>query len=194
MNILEHEIEDIVWQAISNKQYDTLKERGLHVFDKLTYFRQLGLSTYGRCDVLGVMVKPMEPGDKRRTFYIHVLEFKKDKVGVNTYLQALRYAKGVQEKIEYLYNTVFDFKIRIYLIGKEVEESPLTLSCDLLDHLFIYTYNIDLFKGITFSLHHGDYLGDAEFDYTDKEFRQILCYNLMKQYGREPNRKEELPF
>jgi hypothetical protein len=187
MNILEQEIENVVWSAIQANKHEILNERGLPIFNEFSYITQMELSTYGRADIVGLKVWPIKPGEQNRTISVHIFELKKDAIGVNTFLQALRYAKGVTEMITYAFNTIFIFNVHIMLVGKTIEESAFTMASDLLYKIHLFKYRIDLEKGLRFERCPGDSFCDDDFAERDHgELKKVLIHNLMKQYGRTP--------
>jgi hypothetical protein len=150
MNILEKEIEDLICGA-SNA---TLRDRGLPI--KGYKIRQVGLGNYGIADLVTVNLTKRVYKHPDGTYYadrtadICVYELKKDTINCDVLLQALRYAKGIDELLRDR-NLVDDWNIRIRLIGKQIElKSGFSYLADFMDNLDIFTYNIDLEKGLRF--------------------------------------------
>lgn len=152
-------------------------KRGLNIYGKL--FRQLRIGNYGIADIVEVCrYSPKFVNDENGnrvivqsgSLFITVYELKKEKIGVSSFLQAIRYAKGIQR---YLYGRDFyDFSISICLIGKtiDISSSYIYLS-DMIfgdgsegayDFLENYTYSYDL-DGLKFKQESGYKLIDEGF-------------------------------
>lgn len=176
MNILEKEIEDVVWDAIS-KDKKILLERGLELHCK-KYFRQLDLGEYGTPDIIGCSAS-----DETKSAHIEVIELKKDTINVYTLLQAVRYAKAVSLIFED-YNYI-DFEL--ILVGKSLDFSDsFCYLPDVLLDVKIYTYSIDLEKGITFKCHTGWSLqNDTKF--LNAKNKLIESGLLISEYHAEQN-------
>lgn len=183
MNILEHEIEDVIWNEIERENYDGLKERGLPISDKYTYFRQFNLGSYGIADLIGVYVAPscFERGKKRRCVFVQIFELKKDEVNAGTFFQAVRYAKGFKHKAEHEeigYTFYFDF----HLIGKTAEfKSAFIYLPDVAGEVNIYTVSITLEEGIIFSRRHDYSLMQPSFKEGSNDIGEILKDNVLQQ-------------
>lgn len=183
MNILEQEIEEVVWQAILNNQHDELRDRGFPISEDYTYARQFDLNAYGRCDLLGFNVIPREQSPHRREIEIQIIELKKDKVTASTFFQAIRYAKGLQEKFAhegYRHYTLF---FNFILVGKSVDlNGEFIYLTDFFPRLDVLTYNIDLFSGIKFKAHLRYSLNRPAFKNGTKDLFPILKSNLVTNY------------
>lgn len=117
MKFLEKDLEEIIYKADADVIYD----RGLYSYGIKK--RQLKIGGYGVSDLI-VFEKPYyHTGFKRHMKgTITVLELKQDKIGVSTFFQALRYAKGIKHYIDKCRPTLTDaFNYRIVLIGKNVD-------------------------------------------------------------------------
>jgi hypothetical protein len=121
MNILEQEIEDVIWNAIQEYDHDELFRRGLPIRQNFTYVRQLSLGNYGRADMVGIYVTPsyVFEGKKRRDAYVQIYELKKDEINAQTFFQAVRYAMGLRHKIQLEQIKIF-WSFEIHLIGKRL--------------------------------------------------------------------------
>lgn len=206
MNILEHEIEDVIWEEIEGENFDGLYKRGLPIFEKFTYTRQLELNGYGRADLIGINVEPSHfvNGKKTRFVNVQIFELKKEEVNLNTFLQAIRYAKGIQhkasfEKIEY------SFYFYIYLIGKRIElNSPFVYIPDIFGQVNFYTVSISLEDGIMFNRQKDYTLLQPCFKKGSNDLGQLLRQNVdhqkfkqeewiyIKAWHEERDRKKEL--
>lgn len=156
MEFLEKDLEEIIFNADKKK----LAEKGLNISGKL--FRQFKIGNYGIADLLCYQRPfidrdlPSIPLLVKGT--INIIELKKDSISVSSFLQALRYAKGVKSflekrECEHLYD------IKIILIGKRLDlESSFIYLTDFLSRrsgyvseysnnlileLYTYSYGID---------------------------------------------------
>jgi hypothetical protein len=121
MNFLEKDLEQIVYETNSK----TLENRGLEDVQGKR-FRQFRVGNYGIADMI-TFEKPEALIDKHGVYqfhdkaYITVYEFKKDKIGVSAFMQALGYAKGISSYLNKRYNYRFNFSLRIVLIGRNID-------------------------------------------------------------------------
>ena len=174
MEFLEKDLEDIIFDTDNDK----LQDRGLNIigFKK----RQLRIGKYGVADLVTFSSSinrddyEKSKGEKI-TPYLHitVYELKKDKVGVNAFMQAVGYIKGIQR---YLEKRDFKFKVcySIALIGRTIEFSTgfsyLPDVCnydrvefDYSEFLTIYTYSYNALNGVEFNDKSGYKLIDEGF-------------------------------
>lgn len=134
MNILEKEIEDIVYYTSVQK----LSKRGLDLYDSRV--RQVALGPYGIADMVCY-----RKTDKK--YDIQVVEIKKEAVSESALFQAVRYSKAVLHIIgEENINS-----LSIILIGKYIDRSgPICYAPDIFHNLKIFTYSISIDLGILF--------------------------------------------
>lgn len=142
MKFLEYDLEEIIFKSDKDK----LSEKGLFVQGKL--MRQVRIGNYGIADLV----------EYRRdafSIYITIYELKKDKISMSAFLQAVRYAKGIERYLTKKNN--FNVVFKIVLIGKSLDfSSSLIYLPDLVYNseneqmLEFYTYSYDL-DGISFS-------------------------------------------
>jgi hypothetical protein len=147
MNVLEKEIEDVLFQSLPNRA--VLKERGFIHFEN-KYYRQMYLGSYGQADIVGASI---HKGDKERQIDITIYELKKDEINMATLMQAMRYVRGIQTYFEKIFSEYIPIqKYKIVCIGKTIDmTTEFIFSPNIFDNVFLYTYGIDLIKGITFT-------------------------------------------
>lgn len=155
MDFLEKDLEDIVFENSD----EALSSRGYRISGKR--FRQKVIGRYGICDLL--TVDRVDPFGTGHCLMITIHEFKKDQVTVDTFMQALRYCKGISH---YLNDRETDIphQFKISLCGKRIDmESSFVYLADLvggdgldfsgtLVDLKVYSYTYD-FDGIKFNTH-----------------------------------------
>lgn len=183
MNILEKEIEDLVFDALI-KRPELLKSRGLGLWDNMKYRRQVNLGEYGRADIIGYSL-----GTKKnawRSVYAHVFEIKKDEINLGTLRQAVRYCRAIQRLCN-TYLTDYYLHLRICLIGKSIDKSDFVYFPEVFEIIQCYTYELDLEKGLSFVPHIGYKLTDEQLPDMSFLLNEI---RLSNRFG-EP---EELPF
>lgn len=154
MKFLEKDLEQIIWESDNLK----LQEKGLRILGKK--IRQLKIGNYGIADIVSVR-KYYEDNSINPILLITILELKKDSISISAFLQAIRYAKGIQR---YLDERDFRhaYEIEICLCGKKIDPfSDLVYLPDLiysnkfsLGGVFLYTYDYTL-DGIEFKEHFG---------------------------------------
>lgn len=185
MNILEKEIEDILFEAIK-KFPDALEQHGFSYGYDHEYFRQIEIGEYGRADIIGIEVYPKFKGE--RLISCHVIEIKKDHISADALFQALRYCRGIQRIVKkYLNKTRVEFWIS--LVGKSIDESDFVYCTDIFHNIDLYTYAIDFHKGVIFSKQYGYYLREEHLPKADK----IKTY-INKFIKMVPEEVEDLPF
>lgn len=179
---LEKDLEEIIWSATPKQ----LEEKGLT--DNFCYpnwkFRQLKIGNYGIADLVYVTKNYAEKtqiNDFKDLIFpflnIEIVELKKDKIGISSFLQAIQYAKGIHSYLTRVRN-FYDFNISITLIGSELDISgsfayltdmigttfPFVTVDDALNlyklNFITYNYNID---GIKFEYQSGYKLTDEGF-------------------------------
>jgi hypothetical protein len=153
MKFLEKDLEDIIY----NTDPDELRKRGLFVHGKL--FRQLNIGKYGIADI--VCVERVG-----RELIINVLELKKEKIDVFSFLQALRYLKGISRYIKDYRGIECDITFQITLIGKTID-----LSND-----FVYLSGFDIYT----SDQESSFLNICTYDYDFDgiKFNPVNDYSL----------------
>jgi hypothetical protein len=98
MNFLEKDLEQIIYETPVME----LQDRGLDVSGKP--YRQLRIGNYGIADLVYVNKEYYINGDLQKLQYpvliINVLEIKKDKIGISSFLQAIKYCQGIKRYLE----------------------------------------------------------------------------------------------
>jgi hypothetical protein len=150
MKFLEKDLETIIYESGRG----LLEQRGLFIEGK--FLRQVKIGNYGIADLIAY-TRPYYKKDK--IFFpgqITIIELKKEKIGISSFLQSLQYVKGV---IGYLQNKGVShlFDINIVLIGKELDtQGSFCFIPDLLNvqgcgKIEFYTYDFKI-DGISFKI------------------------------------------
>ena len=146
MNILEKEIEDLLFYALTELSDDEVKARRVPKLDFMEYKRQVDLKEYGIADVIGYCIDEAE-----RECMFQVFELKKEKIGVETLLQAVRYARALQ----LLYDG-YTVRIELVLVGKSINKvSDFCYIASVFRTVTLLTYHIDVLNGLSFEKHYG---------------------------------------
>lgn len=184
MNVLEKEIEDLIWHGITHDRV-LLHEKGLYIHGYSHYLRQFDIGNYGRVDLAGFHVGPKVHGLRRVA--IHIIEIKKDIIDVDTFLQSLRYFRGISQLVRENFNDAW-VDTRITLLGKTVDKSSgFIYISDLNPNIELTTYTLDFKKGILFNSHKGYSLVDEKLP--SVEFlKPIVKERVRREF------KEDLPF
>jgi len=118
MRFLERNLEDIIFQS----SYSHLAKRGLCLPGKR--YRQLSIGKYGVADLVYIhrVYYPQKEDSffSGHTFYVNVVELKKDIVNVNAFLQSVGYIKGLMRYFE-KHHPDTDVQYQITLIGSDVQ-------------------------------------------------------------------------
>jgi len=145
MKFLEKDLEEILEEQLSTRNGNgELQEKGLYLPHYMRLFRQKRIGNYGVTDLVGVE----RCGNNLN---IDVIELKKENISMSSFLQATRYAKGIQR---YLFGKRkiqnVSINIRIILIGKTIDtKSELVFLTDIFENIDFYVYNYG-FDGINF--------------------------------------------
>jgi hypothetical protein len=195
MNILEQEIEDLVWDAIESYDHEILAERGLPINIEFTYKRQFDLGSYGRADIIGFRVHPsrtnINTGRKERIVEVDIIELKKDKVNASTLFQAIRYAKAIQHKIKHE-NINYTFLFSIHLVGKSIDvDNDFIYLPDVVNGITLYTYELSITKGLVFKVAQGFHLSNPSFKADSKDITELLFDNVNNSVT---NKREDMEF
>lgn len=176
MDVLEKEIEDIIWDCLEVYNTKVLEDRGLFVNQFASFFRQIELGSYGRADIIGVEVRPKNGG--WRVIKLDVYEFKKDLIDVNTLMQAARYVTAIRRMINGSLKQV-QLIVSIHLIGKNINTNgDFVYLLNSIDHCYAYTYSIDLINGILFTRQYGYKLTEENLP-SIKKYREEIMNQLL---------------
>ena len=154
MDFLEKNLEEIIFNADDNR----LKARGLDISGRR--FRQLKIGNYGIADLVTANISCTIEYNPKKYYDITVYELKKDNVDIDTFLQALKYARGI---ISYLgQRSEIEAIINIVLIGRKCKGGlEVYLPCLFKKSIFndaltgigyvdVFEYSYDL-DGLTFN-------------------------------------------
>ena len=161
MKFLEKDLETIIYES----GRDLLDERGLSIEGKL--LRQVKIGNYGIADLISYS-RPYYK-DKKLFFpgQITIIELKKEKIGIASFLQSIQYVKGVIAYLQFK-KVSHLFDINIKLIGKEIDtQGSFCFITDLLNvqgcgQIDFYTYDFKI-DGINF-------ITECGFDLTNQGF------------------------
>lgn len=161
MNFLEKNLEDI----ISDTPNYLLNQRGLQILGKKK--RQIRIGNYGISDLITAERKSWH------ALELTVYELKKDKIDIQTFLQALDYVKGISVYLNKR-QLLSPYHLRMVLIGKEIDHSnSFCYMPDFVDMLEIYTYEYR-FDGIFFTQHNAFKLTNDGFDSVKSRLKRIV--------------------
>lgn len=133
MEFLEKDLEDIIFETDNCD----LQDRGLIVHSNKK--RQVRIGNYGIADIVSW-------ARDYNVLYIDVMELKKDYVNNNTFMQAIRYAKGIERYFQKRRPNI-KVLISITLVGRYVDLTqdvcflPDIIKTTTEGIISIYTYN-----------------------------------------------------
>lgn len=134
MNFLEKDLEQVIYEAPDEFIFDNFEVEGKR-------FKQYKIGVYGISDLIfvnKVYSLDIDYINKKSKILdvgleISIFELKKDEVNITTFLQAIRYAKGIQRFFQE--REFYKFYIRILLCGKSVDlKSGFVFISDLFDN------------------------------------------------------------
>lgn len=159
MNFLEKDLEQIIYET----RNDVLQKKGLLINGIKK--RQLKIGNYGIADIVTFTRGNYLPidfagecfgGFNIDPYIITIYELKQNKISVSSFLQAIRYAKGVKNYLDKR-GTTINYEIRICLIGKEIDLSTdFIYLLEFIDNIDFITYSYDV-DGILFTSHADKY-------------------------------------
>lgn len=146
MRFLEKNLEDIIFETPNH----LLNARGLHIHGVKK--RQVHIGNYGVADLIVFDKGYLDVSEgelKHENSSITIYELKQGEINIDTLLQAIRYAKGI-ERYFMKYRHI-EYDIKITLIGNSISKnSPFLYMADIMSKfLDFYTYTYD-FDGIRF--------------------------------------------
>jgi len=154
MNFLEKDLEQIIFETDN----ELLQEKELYISGNKT--RQLRIGNYGIADLVTFEKAHYYPKNEHGGgFYVEdinitIYELKQNKINLSSFMQAVRYAKGIKRYME-MREFKHDYKLHICLIGKEIDlNSDFIYLADFIDNLTLITYSYE-FDGISFKYHTG---------------------------------------
>jgi len=160
MDFLEKDLEQIIFDA----DHEELFDRGLFLYGAKK--RQLNIGNYGIADIV-YFHRVREPIGNY--LVVTIVELKQKQINVGTFLQAIRYAKGIER---YLKKRKFSFyvKFEIMLIGRTVDINSS------------FSYMFDFFRN---DLNYGDATRVSgytyDYDIDGISFREVADYKLSKE-------------
>lgn len=159
MRFLEKNLEDII-----HENPYACKKAGLdiisYLFPDAGRFRQLNLSPYGIADLVNIRYCNTE-----NTFFIQVIELKKEKIDLAAYAQAKRYQTALKSVVEKANDRCFiDTKIEFtsILIGRTLDyanDFVFVINSDPTCQVYTYSYGVN---GISFEKIGKGWIKEAE--------------------------------
>lgn len=177
MNILEKELEDLIFNGEKQHIYD----RGLFSIGNYSVFsRQLRIGGYGIADIVGFNYDIESHSENLRILNIGIFEIKKEKITIEAFKQAIRYAKGLEVFIQSNFNFSCNFEFN--LIGTSIEISDeFIYMADFIENLNIYTISIDLYEGVKFKCHRNYHLRDPNFINPDERLIKLIKEHIRRE-------------
>ena len=154
MDILEKELEDMLFNAIDAEEFKLLENRGLALDSEMTYGRQVHLRDAGVADIIGFKTIETETEFK---VAITVIELKRNKLSIEAFAQANRYLYYIEEMLDGFFSAPLesrkDFIIEsnIVLIGSGTTKDIKELANTFSDKFSAYEYRFSLLHGCEFS-------------------------------------------
>lgn len=173
MKFLEKDLEEVIFNA----SYEDLQDRGLDYVYPMRK-RQLKIGNYGIADIVSMQHwKDWDYNENLNKYElvntginISIVELKLDNISISSFLQGLRYAKGVARYVEKrgIFRR-YPVLYQLTIIGRSIDLQsdlvylPEFMECDL--KLSLMTYDFDLKNGLTFTTHEGYVLSDEGFKF-----------------------------
>jgi hypothetical protein len=116
------------------------------------------------------------------------MEIKKDEINIDSYLQAIRYCKGVEQMFKH---TPINVTFEICLLGSSICTSEFCYLPDFVENLYLYTIRLDLEKGINFRRECRYSIPDAYLPNNNSYKKVISKYIKGEIYNKVHNVKSE---
>lgn len=156
MDFLEKDLEDIIFDAPNEE----LRERGFCIEGEK--IRQLRIGNYGVSDIITMerpRYMPIYPEDKFAKYAGHqgkiiitIYELKKDAIDMDTFLQVIRYYKGVKSWLRRKTDRLHKYDINIVLVGRSMSDrSGFKYIPEISDIITFYTYSYSI-EGLVFKI------------------------------------------
>lgn len=192
MEVLEKDIEDVVWYLINNDR-SKLSEIGFPNVYRHP-LRQVRLGEYGVADLISWdYISDVTEGVRTRAIYIQIIEFKRDVIGPAALMQSHRYETAIRGIIDSLSIAYDQLKFHHVLVGSGIDFSG--------DFPFLYNssysttivkYTLDIINGLQFVVaDHGWVLNGGHGLSGDriKEVKKTLK-NQLRSYGKKIDRHQ----
>lgn len=156
--------------------------------------RQFCIAGYGVADLVQVSIVPAFYGRKNiPKLNITIMELRKDEVKLDAVGQICRYRTGISRALDKMRNRngniLFTYEIEGILVGKEYESGDVCYVVDNSSWLSMFSFDISLSDGITFSYEEGWY-STKEKDSVDINEKIFKTFTSMLRYCVTANRKE----
>lgn len=183
MDISEKLIEDLIYNTIDKNEIHKFLDNGLYeLCGYKKFFRQVDLGSYGRLDLVGFNYNVRKNGNRYyHIIDIGVIEIKKGEINIDTFLQAVRYCKGL-ERIFKPHKVHINFSI--ILIGTSVCKSDFIYLPDIFPALGVYTANLSI-DGLHFNKINGYKRAEERNPCYPKKYRfdlKSLIFNEIREY------------
>jgi len=162
MIFLEKDLEQIIFETDN----ELLQDKELYISGKK--LRQLRIGNYGIADLVTFEKSGYYPKcENGGGFYVEnikitIYELKQNKINLSSFMQAIRYAKGIKRYLENR-NFYHNYELYICLIGKEIDlNADFVYLSDIINNLSLITYSYD-FDGISFKNHYNYKLTNEGF-------------------------------
>lgn len=166
MKITEKELEDFIFEKLNKGKNEELYKLGLCCFvhdnnfvnNEFSYYKQVSLGDYGRCDILAFSLnRTDEFDDSKYDFTYRLIELKEGEINKDIIFQCLKYKSAINKSVVDLYpDNVYS---QIVIIGKTISKEVFDLiKLTLGDDSSVYIYDVSLDNGISFS-----YVNDSTF-------------------------------
>lgn len=170
MDISEKNIEDLIYENLTPDNVHLLAERGLP-FDEMNCFeRQVNLGPYGILDLIGLNYYR---SGKEKILEVFIIEIKKGEINIETYIQAIRYCKGIQVLLS---KTCLTLKFNQILIGTSIKKNDFIYLTDINEDVSFYIMKLSLEKGIYFNRENGYRISNSDFNLNPTLSDKFITY------------------
>lgn len=137
MDFWEKDLEEIIF----NSDLSKLRHRGLNLHGKLK--RQLNIGNYGIADLVCFKRLFLE-GSYIPVLKITIVELKLNNISLSAIMQAIGYARGIQDYLD-KNKPEIEYFIEIIIIGKNIDKNTnLTFMPSIFRNLKFLTYKYDI--------------------------------------------------
>lgn len=186
MTFSEKELEDVLFEKIQNKEFQSLHERGLDIYDPneeidiMFVDRQVDLNPYGIADIIVTTIEMYpDPYGLAGIVKMDLIELKAVPIRSRDVNQVLRYKRAIErynDKKFYSDESKFCYEIHVnpILIGNGIESGHYILN-EVSDISF-YSYDFNPIDGLKFNYERDGWVSNGD---DTPEFIERLDKSLM---------------
>lgn len=188
MTFSEKELEDVLFEKIYNRNFESLYRKGFELYDPVDEIdimfvdRQVDLTPYGIADIIVTTIEMYEEGDGLNgSVHIDLIELKAVPIRSKDINQVLRYKRAIERYSdkkfaldEYKYS--YEIDVNPILVGSGIDSGHYILNELVESGVMLYTYDFNPIDGLKFEYQTTGWISDGD---NDPKFIEKLDQSLM---------------